>query len=385
MKIDIQDKRNCCGCTACSNNCPQNAITMKKDVMGFLYPHIDEKLCVGCGLCVKTCQFHDDYIRYDNYEKPVVYGVRHKNEYELAQSQSGAASWAIIEAFLKEPGAVYGAAFETVYHVAHKKATSLDEAQAFRCSKYVQSDLSGVFVRIKDDLKNGKRVLFFGTGCQVAGLIAVIPTRLRHSLLTVDIICHAAPSPAVWESFVKYIENKYNKKVIAASFRNKRFGWHSHTETLEFGDGSPMIESTSFRKLFYDHVIVRPSCSVCHYTNIKRVSDITICDFWGWEKYYSEWNDNKGVSALMINSDKGSAFFEKIKEFLELRESNVDKCFQPQMGEPISVNYDVIKKAESIFRKRGYLGLAKAYGDQSVKYLVKEKIRPILKFLKFRE
>ena len=384
MKINIQDRRNCCGCTACSSICPKDAITMRPDVMGFLYPHINENLCIDCGLCVKTCQFHDGYKLYENYNKPMVYGVRHKNEEELAKSQSGAASWAIIEAFLDTPGSVYGATFDTVYHVVHRRATTLEDAQAFRCSKYVQSDLTDVFDKIKVELRTGERVLFIGTGCQVAGLKATVPTGLHNLLFTVDIVCHAAPAPAVWASFVQFVENKYNKRVISAAFRNKKYGWHSHIETLEFDDGTPMLESTSFRKLFYDHVIVRPSCTVCHFTNLKRVSDLTICDFWGWEKYYADWNDNKGVSVLMINSSRGAEFFENLKKYVDYRESDIVKCFQPQMGKPISADIKILKRAERIFAQKGYVGLSRAYGDKSFKFLFKEYIRPLLKLLRIR-
>lgn len=383
-RIEISDPRQCCGCTACSSVCSHDAITMISDSMGFLYPHVDENLCVDCGLCRNVCQFSSKYSHYQNFDTPIVYGVRHKNEEELFRSQSGGASWAIIQAFLEEPGTVYGAAFDTVYHVAHSKANTLEESQKFRYSKYVQSDLRDIFPQIKKELLIGSRVLFFGTGCQVAGLKAAIPQRLQEHLFTVDIVCHAAPSPAVWESFIHYIENKHKRKVKRGTFRNKKYGWHSHIETLEFEDGMPMIESTSFRKLFYDHVIVRPSCTKCYFTNLKRVSDLTICDFWGWEKYYSEWNDNKGVSVTLVNSAKGKMFFEKVKHFVDYRESDTTKCFQPQMGAPISVDYKTLLDAKKIFEKKGYIGLAKKYGDQSFNFLFKEKVRPLLKVLKLR-
>lgn len=384
MRINIEDRRNCCGCTACATVCPIGAITMTPDVMGFLYPVIDDASCIDCGLCAKSCQFHDEYNRYQNFESPIVYGVRHIDEKELDNSQSGAASWAIIEAFLADEGSVYGASFDTVYHVAHSKANTINEAQKFRCSKYVQSDMRGVYSAIKDELKADRRVLFFGTGCQVAGLKSAIPLKLHERLLAVDIVCHATPSPAVWESFVRYIEKKYNSKVINTAFRNKKFGWHSHVETLQLERDNKEVESTSFRKLFYDHVIVRPSCTECHFTNLQRVGDMTICDFWGWEKYYTEWNDNKGVSVLMLNSQKGKEFFEALKPFILYKDSDSEKCMQPQMKAPIIANMSIIRDAEKVFAKKGYLGLAKKYGNQSLAFLFKEAVRPVLHFLRIR-
>lgn len=384
MRVNIEEKIKCCGCTACSTVCPKKAITMTPDVMGFLYPVIDDSVCIDCGLCLKTCQFNDEYNRYQNFERPIVYGVRYKNEKELEFSQSGAASWAIIEAFLLKDGSVYGASFDTVYHVVHSKATTISEAQKFRCSKYVQSDMRDVYTEIKDELKEGRRVLFFGTGCQVAGLKSALPIKLHEHLLAVDIVCHATPAPAVWESFVRYIEKKHNSKVIKTAFRNKKYGWHSHIETLLLEKDNKEVESTSFRKLFYDHVIVRPSCTKCHFTNLKRVGDMTICDFWGWEKHYTEWNDNKGVSVLMLNSEKGVSFFETIKPFILYKESDTEKCVQPQMKTPITANMSIISDAEKVFAKKGYLGLAKKYGDQSLVFLFKEAVRPALHFLRIR-
>lgn len=384
MRINIQDTRDCCGCTACATVCPKGAIIMQPNVMGFLYPVIDDDECIDCGLCIKTCQFNDNYNHYQNYDKPIIYGMRHKNDKELENSQSGAASLAIIEAFLQEPGSVYGASFETVYHITHSKATSIEQAQKFRCSKYVQSDLRGVFKDVRKDLQAGNRVLFFGTGCQVAGLKSAVPVKLHNLLLTVDIVCHAVPSPAVWESFVRYKEKEYNGKAINAAFRNKKFGWHSHVETLTLDNCNRDIESTSFRKLFYDHVIVRPSCTRCHFANLKRVGDMTICDFWGWEKHYKEWNDDKGVSVLMLNSEKSVAFFEVLKPFIFFIQSEADKCLQPQMKKPINADMKIIIDAEKVFANKGYIGLARKYGDKSFIFLFKEAIRPLLHMLKLR-
>ena len=206
--IKIVEKKDCCGCTACASICPHNSITMKPDVMGFLYPVVDMTSCVECGLCEKVCQFHDDYKRYGNYNVPEVYGCRHKDLEELSHSQSGAAAWAITQTFLESPGVVYGVGYESVTHIVHKRATSLDECQEFRGSKYVQSDLRGVFRQVKNDLKEGYRVLFFGTACQVSGLKSYIPVSLHERLFIVDIVCHATPSPAFWKSYVEYMQCK---------------------------------------------------------------------------------------------------------------------------------------------------------------------------------
>lgn len=363
MRINIIDKVDCCGCTACASACPKSAITMSADGFGFKIPEVNEDLCIDCGRCLKVCQFNKNYNRYSNFEKPIVYGVRHNDEQELAKSQSGAASWAIIQTFLESAGIVYGASFENVYHVSHTKAINLFEAQKFRGSKYVQSDLDGVFSSIKNDLKDGNRVLFIGTGCQVAGLKSYIPIALHDKLFTVDLVCHGTPSPAVWTEYIKYLENKHKSKATNAAFRNKRFGWHSHIETIKMKNQVRELENTSFRKLFYDHVIVRKSCTKCPFTNIHRVSDITIADFWGWEKYYTEWNDNMGVNVLFVNSEKGMRLFKQMSPYISSIKSSLEKCIQPQMKAPITANYNIMEHAESLFRKGGYKALACRYGD----------------------
>lgn len=358
--ISIKDKKECSGCTACASVCPHNAIQMQPDVLGFLYPVIDADLCVECGLCDKVCQFNNKYSRYNNFETPMVYGSRHKEEKELEISQSGAASWAIMQCFLEQSGVVYGVGYDDLTHIVHKRAVTIEDCEEFRGSKYVQSDLRNIFDSIKKDLISGQRVLFFGTACQVAGLKAFIPKKLHSSLTTVDLVCHAVPSPAVWKSYIEYFENKQKAKVINVNFRNKKYGWHSHSETILFNNGTEITSDTYF-DLFYKHLTIRPSCSNCHFTNFNRVSDVTIGDFWGWEKSYSDWNDNKGVSLFMVNSQKGLELRESLKKYMEFIESDVAKCSQPQLRGPVELHKDYMDVV-ALFEKSGFEGVAKKYG-----------------------
>lgn len=358
--IKIVEKKDCCGCTACASICPHNSITMKPDVMGFLYPVVDMTSCVECGLCEKVCQFHDDYKRYGNYNVPEVYGCRHKDPEELSHSQSGAAAWAITQTFLESPGVVYGVGYESVTHIVHKRATSLDECQEFRGSKYVQSDLRGVFRQVKNDLKEGYRVLFFGTACQVSGLKSYIPVSLHERLFIVDIVCHATPSPAFWKSYVEYMQCKYKSEIVKVDFRDQVFGWHSHEESFYFANGKK-VSSHIFRTLFYDHLIIRDSCLNCPFTNLKRISDITLSDFWGWEKHYQEWHDNKGVSLFLINSDKGRLLYQQSQIYLSFIRSDMEKCLQPQLQHPAEEPHDFYSIPQ-LFKKDGFIGVARKYG-----------------------
>lgn len=376
--IRIKDKRDCCGCTACASICPQSAISMLPDKLGFTYPNVDEAKCVECGLCERVCEFHEGYNRYDNYEEPLVYACRHKDIKELNDSQSGALATAIMECFMEKPGVVYGVAYDKDLSIIHKRVTSLSECKEFKGSKYVQSDLTGVFKNVLSDLKKGERVLFLGTPCQVAGLKSFIPSKYHKELLLVDNVCHAVPSPALWKSYREWIENKYKKRVVKTVFRDKQFGWHSHKETFVFDDNSS-ISRESFKNMFYSHLIVRRSCSSCFFTNYKRVSDITVGDFWGWEKTYSEWNDNKGVSLAFVNSAKGDFIFKELKNYIDVIESSVEECAQPQLFHPIKIDEKTICDVEKRFLRKGYYSVAYKYGDVGFHHVINRNAFKIYK------
>lgn len=250
MRFDIQNKENCCGCTACENICAHNAISMVQDIEGFLYPKVDATKCVDCGLCVKVCQFNNNYERYQNYDFPIIYGGRQKDKNEIAKSQTAGLAALIYEQFLSESGDAYGVTFNSNNDVIFACAKSPKEAQQFRGSKYVQANIGRTFSQIKESLKGGNRVLFIGSPCQVAGLKSYIPNKLHEKLFTVDLICHSNTSPGLWRNYVQYLEKKYKSKIIKADFRNKRFGWHKCFETYLFSNGKEVV-TRSYDYLFF--------------------------------------------------------------------------------------------------------------------------------------
>jgi len=354
MMIQINDKKECCGCTACESVCPNNAIIMQPDPLGFKYPKIDMTKCVSCGLCQKTCQFHNNYNRFDNYDTPIVYGIRPKNHTILEKSQSGGAFVVLSDYILENGGAVYGAGYESVYHIIHKRTISKKDRDELRGSKYVQSDLTGIFRLVRKDLKEGLTVLFSGTPCQVEGLRSFIGATLSKNLITLDLVCHAVPSPRLWEEYVKWVEKENGEKIIQANFRNKEFGWYSHYETFSFVSGKSISYQLFRYFFFYKHLGIRDSCTKCPYTNTKRVGDITIGDFWGWENYYNKWNDNRGVSLVMVNSRKGKELFEKIIDNIYYVQSNVEECMQPQLKQHVDFPQRERKEFVRDFQKRGF-------------------------------
>lgn len=362
MRIDIQRHEDCCGCTACASSCVHNAITMVPDEYGFYYPHVDKDKCVDCGLCVNNCQFNKNYKRYSNFEVPLVFGGRQKSKEEIKKSQTGGLCALIYKEFLlRTCGVIYGVTFDADSRVIFQCVDNIDDAQRFRGSKYVQADIDGVYKQVWSQLVDGYKVLFIGTPCQVAGLKSYLPTRLHENLLTVDLVCHSNTAPKIWKSYVRYLQNKYESKIVKADFRNKRFGWHQCYETYTFENNYEEV-LRSYDHLFFKHLNIRPSCTNCPYTNFNRVSDITIGDYWGWEKNHSEWNDNLGINLILVNSERGRIFFESIKNELEYKQTDISDCLQPQLQEPISKNP---KQDKFLFdyRTKGMKYVLYKYGD----------------------
>ncbi len=310
--ISIDNKFNCCGCTACSSICSHGAITMVPDSLGFLYPKTNAELCMNCGLCDRVCQFHEKYERYDNYDTPYAFQFRLLQEDQLKKSQSGGAFFAIADRFIASGGIVYGAAFTDTWRVTHQKAVDNQSLSGLRMSKYVQSDVRGIFSQIKKELKNGNSVLFSGTACQVAGLKSSVPKQLHEKLFCIDIICHGVPSPKIWEEYLAYLQDLRGSHIVRACFRDKRFGWHGARESFLYENGKEDFRKTN-NYLYFSGLSMRESCSQCHFTNLKRVGDISVGDQWGLSKD-SPYEDDKGLSLVLVNSEKGKQIFECIEK-----------------------------------------------------------------------
>ena len=382
--IQITNKADCCGCTACASVCAHHAISMEPDALGFLYPKVDTKKCTNCGLCEKVCAFHANYDKSLNLPEPQIYAARHKDMHEIETSRSGAAFIAISDYVLEQGGVVYGSGYTDHFRVVHKRATNKKERDEFKGSKYVQSDLMDIFPKVKEDLKQGLMVLFSGTPCQTAGLASYIGKKLREKLILVDIVCHGVPAPYVWRDYLTYIEKKYKQKIIKVNFRDKsRIGWNGHIESFIFQNGSKK-EFNAYRILYYQHLMLRPSCGKCHYTNFNRPSDFTIADYWGWEKLSKTFNaDNKGCSLIIINTSKGQYLFDKSKNRLNLIKTTKELCIQPNLIKPSSIDPKSVIFEEK-YIKYGFKGI-KTYTNIGLinklkifLYKIKKKIEKII-------
>ncbi|WP_286031510.1 Coenzyme F420 hydrogenase/dehydrogenase, beta subunit C-terminal domain [Phocaeicola coprophilus] len=361
--LTFTDKSQCCGCTACASICPKQAITMQPDGLGFLYPIINKNKCIECGLCEDVCTFNSHYEKSD-FSVPEVYAVRHKNISEIETSRSGAVFIALSDWILEKGGIVYGVGYTDHFRAIHKRATTKQQRDEFKGSKYVQSDLNTVFIQIKNDLKQGLYVLFSGTPCQTSGLRSYLK-KIKvdvDKLFIVDLVCHGVPAPYIWRDYLTYIERKKHKKVTSVDFRDKsKCGWAAHKESFTFSDKT--VVCSTYSDLFCKGIMFRHSCGNCYFANLNRPSDVTIADFWGWEKVDTEFNaDDKGVSLLLINSAKGKFWFDQIKAQVYFLSTDVEHCLQPNLQYP-SVIHSLRNQFEEDYIKKGFIYVGKKYGN----------------------
>lgn len=385
--VKDKPKEMCCGCSACSEICPVKAIKMTVDEEGFLYPHIDESKCIKCKLCVRVCNFKKAEKRAKPYDLPLAYGVKYKNQTERESSRSGAAFIGISNIFLANNGVVYGAVMQKDFSVKHMRAESAAQRDKMKTAKYVQSTMLGICTSIERDLKNNKQVLFSGTPCQVSGVksyltIKNVPQKQFYSC---DLVCHGVPSPLIWDNYINYIKQKYHVQIVEANFRDKEFGWDSHCESFRVKDRNKKIVRRDYTDMFYDHIMFRPSCHVCPFANVQRPGDITLADFWGIEKHNESFNDNKGVSLVLINDSKGEQLFRFALHQFDYFKCDIKTCLQPTLIRP-SAPSPRRKEFWTDFQEMSFDSLIKKYTTPiSMQGKLKKYVKEILYIMGVRK
>lgn len=386
MAIDLyKNKNECCGCTACMNICPKHAIKMEEDEEGFLYPKIDEKLCVECGLCKKICAFQNGYNIDNRLEKIDVYATKNKSDEVRMHSSSGGMFYEMAKYVLDRNGVVYGVIFDDRFHAKHTRANNIDDVKKMMGSKYSQSDLGKTYSEVKEDLQKGNLVLFTGTPCQVAGLNNFLQNIDKSNLILVDIICHGTPSPKLFQEHIKFLEKSKGKKVIWYYHRTKKNGWAHTEEAIYEGNHNDYKSrlSQTWKRIFYTDLALRPTCYNCKYTNTSRPSDITIGDFWGIEQYDSKFADNKGISLVILNTKRGKEIFESISNNLIIKKKDIDEAVDknPQLKEPRRIISNQRKKFWNDYKIKGFKYIANKYGGYNnigkLKNLAKRMLRKI--------
>lgn len=359
MYFDSHNKAECSGCTACMNACPVAALKMEPDVEGFLYPVIDESICINCGLCRKVCSW--EHPQFNNDENPAVLASVLKNKAERQRSTSGGAFYAIAEWIVLQKGVVYGAAFDENLQLHHISAETIEELQPIRGSKYLQSKLEGVFKDVEKNLKLGRWCYFTGTGCQVAGLKAYL-RKDYTTLITSDLVCHGVPSQKIFNEHISYMEKKYNDKITSYRFRDYKLG--EGCETCCFANRKSIIKpSYMLSPYLYSFMYAytyRYSCYECRFAHVPRQGDFTLADFWGIQKYFPDFDISNGVSLLLINTQRGTKLWNKIKGEFTFVESNITDAARnnSNLVHP-SDKPEIREIVYQEIEKRGYADVAK--------------------------
>ena len=379
--IENENKENCCGCTACKNICPKNAIEMKEDEEGFLYPNIDKEKCIDCGLCKKVCPIINKVPNKPPIQQEA-YVVNNKNVLVRKQSTSGGAFTAIAEYVIKNNGIVYGASFVNNFNVQHNYTTNINDLQKFRGSKYVQSDVKNTFREVRDFLNAGKMICYSGTPCQIEGLKKYLGKEYEN-LITVDVVCHAVPSPLVWRKYLHYQKKKLKmNNIIQVLFRDKsKYGYKYSTMTIKADNKiyQAGVETDPFLRAFFEDLSVRPSCYNCQFKKQYRVSDFTIWDCFEVEKFDNKLDDDKGTSRILIHTKKGKKVFDEISNQFDYKKIDVDDIVQGVKEMYFSVSKN--QNRENFFKDINQLEeeeFFNKYFPDNIKVKVERTIRKVL-------
>jgi acetyltransferase-like isoleucine patch superfamily enzyme/coenzyme F420-reducing hydrogenase beta subunit len=392
--INIQDKKDCCGCNACGDICPKQCISFKTDNEGFWYPEVDKEKCIDCHLCEKSCPIINiGSLKKNDLAESECYAAEHKNLEVVFDSTSGGLFSALADIMYKDSGFVGGAVFNKDFSVKHFISNDKQDLARLRSSKYVQSSLIGFYTQVADLLKRGENVLVCGTPCQMAALRAYL-RKDYDNLIIADFICRGINSPKVWHKYLDSFKERYGSPVVYCKAKSKEFGWRNLTQKVILADGRHVYEtkdqSAYTRGYISTSAYCRPSCYSCQFKGYPRMSDITLADFWGVEKLSTGMDKNLGTSLVMVNSQKGRKFFERVKtriNFIQVPFKSIESG-NPSLNLPIE--QPLVDKTEFFadLDRMTFTEIANKYifrtsvTHRSFKEKIKSLLRKLLKFAK---
>ncbi len=332
-------KEECYGCYACQEICPQGAITMTEEADGFYYPRTDSEKCISCGLCEKVCIRLQDALPQEQ-KSPLIYGAVNRDDETRMNSSSGGVFPELARYVIEEKkGCVVGVRWDENMRAVPDIAYSMDEVAAFFGSKYVKSDLNGIWPRVEQLLKDGRIVLYSGLPCECAALHAYL-RKDYENLYICEILCHAAPSPKILRKYLDHLEKKFQSKVVDLNFRDKsKTGWmiHKVQMVVTFESGYVLrvnARRNNYFRAFLNDYTCRESCTRCNYVYDHRKGDITIGDYWGIQDFIPELFDDKGASCVLVNSEKGEYLWQQVSDRFESRESTLKTVFARNHSKP---------------------------------------------------
>lgn len=320
--IGIKNKTECCGCQACGDICNRKAISFKIDEEGIWYPVVDKDTCVECGLCEKVCPIINRVTCATNALTPQCYVLQALDSYDRFQSASGAAYSLLARAVFEQGGIVAGHVWDGQFGVKGFVSGEEKDLELLRGTKYLQSNVEGLYLAVGDYLKKGRLVLFSGTPCQNAAMRSFLEKDYDNLIMT-DFVCMGIDSPFAFKKYLESLENRFNSKVVLFKAKSKEIGWRYLTNKAVFENGNTYFGINGIDANLiatFENVLVRPSCYDCKFKGFPRISDMTIGDFWRKIKENDPLDDNTGTSFVMLHNKKAAVFFEHIKPSCRWRE-----------------------------------------------------------------
>ena len=381
--INIQDKTQCTGCTACSQIYAHYAIIMQYDEYGHSYPNVDVSKCVDCGLCNQVCPLlHKDSFPKDTKLKNLpVHAVYNKDESIRSKSTSGGEFTILAEYVIGLGGVVFAARFDSDFKIYHASFDKIDDIDPYRGSKYAQSELKDTYRLIKKELRS-RPVLFVGTPCQVAGLKYYL-RKPNDNLYTCDFICMGISSPVIWNDYIRECWSAH--KISRILFKDQRDGWHNWKMLIEYDDKKEYRckgKDDFFFFGYLSHLTYRPSCFECPFRTCRRVSDFTIADCWGIDKVHPDFDDNKGCTTIILQSDKAEKVFDAVRDKLKIEQFDIEdvKTNNPYIVNKIS-HHPHRESFYKLYWKSGFKTAASCYIKDKISLYerIKKTIKRLLK------
>ena len=357
---EVCAREKCTACCACVAICSYSAIAMKEDECGFGYPFIDSSKCVDCGACRKVCP--NNTLPVYNTVKNVFIAYASSHEEQQTSASGGLAS-VLARRVIRQGGVVYGCSGQDCHFVRHIRIDREERLEEIKGSKYVQSYIGLLFQSVKQDLSDGKRVLFVGTPCLVAGLKGFL--KKEHAkLLTVDLVCHGVPSQRILNSAFDSYPQIDSECVVR--FREKKKSGKVKYGLFVYTKEHYRIVYEKFPKNLYitgflQGLYYRKSCYICQFACRERVADITLGDYWDKHNQYPKMKkESQGLSMVLVNTEKGASLFDECRCLMKTDKGDLENVVQAngQLSQPMRkhVNCDLFKE---LYVQKGFAEAAK--------------------------
>lgn len=376
-----KDSEKCYGCRACEQACPHKAIVMEENSEGFLYPNVMKDKCVSCGLCSKVCPY--DSPSSSKVSQKII-AAQYKDTDILLKSSSGGIFSAVADFVLSNSGYVAGCIFSDTFKAIHVLTNNKELVEKMRGSKYVQSNLNDVYLKIQIRLNEGRLVLFTGTPCQVDGLRCFLK-REYDNLITVDLICHGVPSQKLLDNYLESV-SKQNGEILDIRFRDKELNGWSSQGSITFSNKTKKI--SPFNNSYYNYYYIqnnvsRKCCYSCNYSGNKRTGDLTIGDYWNISEEFPKLDTSLGFSAVLINTEKGRKIIDDISDKLVIFNSSFESVVKGNgnLRSPVKMP-ESRKVVYSLISEQGYDSVANKYCKfQYIRPFIRRHIPPKIKKL----